>query len=122
MDGQLIHHSALSFKKLRSMKIADYSSILVTVSQDDLLDIDLLSGQELLGQFGTIISLRFIQESQPTQIYVRFREAASAIAALKWCQQQPLVFGDAKHGYQKYCVKFLNKQKCRKQDCPHRHC
>ena len=121
MKGQLIHHSALSFRKLRSMKILDYFSVLAVVLQDDIVDNDILGRQEVFGQFGPIRSIRVIQESKPVQIYVRFHETTSATAALQWCQQRPLTFEDVKYGYQKYCVKFINKQKCRKQDCPNRH-
>lgn len=103
------------------MKILDYFSVLAVVLQDNLVDNDLLSRQEVFGQFGPIRSIRVIQESKPVQIYVRFHETGSATAALQWCQQRPMAFGDVKYGYQKYCVKFINKQTCRKQDCPNRH-
>jgi len=62
-----------------------------------------------------------LQDKSPCQIYVRFGSEAAAVAAVAWCKAEPAIFADAKHGYQKYCVKFINNQKCTKANCPNRH-
>jgi len=117
----MIHHSALSFRKLRSMKILDRLSVFIVALQDHIVDQEKLVRPELFGQFGTITSIRILQETNPPELYVRFEEESSAAAAIAWCKQRELTFKDVKHGYQKYCIKFINKQKCRKPCCPNRH-
>jgi len=106
---------------LRSMKILDHYSIFVVALKEDIVNQHTLSRPELFGQFGQIRSIRILQESSPTEFYVRFTEEHSATAAIRWCLSQPELFKDAKNGYQKYCIKFINKQKCRKSGCPNRH-
>lgn len=121
MESQMIHHSALSFRKLRSMKITDRQSCSVVILRNELASPVLLSQPRFFGQFGLVRSIRLLQDKSPCQVYVRFNTEAAAVAAVAWCSAEPSIFADAKHGYQKYCVKFINNQKCTKANCPNRH-
>lgn len=103
------------------MKILDHYSLFFETVNQEFVNEDTLGNPELLGQFGPIKQVRVLQESNPVQIYVRFVERVSAVEAIKFCKERPDLFKDAKHGYQKYCIKFINKQKCRRQGCPNRH-
>ena len=158
----MIHHSALSSRKLRFMKILDRHSVSVVVLREEIAKKHLLSRPELFGTFGHITfvllcpstttqsvtipihhfhfepqhlynvlchpphfsvhsSIRVLLESSPAEVYMRFTAESSASLAIQWCMAQPQLFKDAKHGYQKYCTKFIHKQKCRKQSCSNRH-
>jgi len=116
-----MHHSALPFKKLRSMKVTDRFSCSVILRQPAAALPTVLSRPEYFGQFGKIVSLRVLQESQPLEVFVRFSEEAAAVRAIAWCSSQSVLFSGAMHGYQKYCVDFLNGQMCRKRTCRNRH-
>jgi hypothetical protein len=120
---QMIHHSALSFRKLTSMKIVDRSSCYIVGIKKDMADKALLAKYELFGQFGTILSIRIIQDKDPCEVYIRFSTQRSAVNAINWCNSDESLFTNAKHGYQKYCIKFINGQNCKRSNinCPNRH-
>jgi len=118
----MIHHSALGVRKLRSMKILDHYSVSVEILRADGPVNELtMSHSDTFGQFGEIQSLRILEEADPIQILVRYTKECAATAAIRWCLSLPEVFNDAKNGYQKYCIKFINKQQCHKLKCPNRH-
>jgi len=123
MQSQMIHHSALSFRKLTSMKIVDRSSCYIVGIKKDMADKALLAKYELFGQFGEILSIRIIQDKDPCEVYIRFASQASAVKAIDWCNSSASLFMNAKHGYQKYCIKFINGQNCKRSsiNCPNRH-
>ena len=121
MASEMVHQRALSFKKLRVMKINNRRSISVIALHEHLGSASTIAEHQYLGQFGQIVSARVLENRQPIQLFVVFVEESSAIQALAWCNQQPLLFSEAKHGYQKYCPKFINHQKCRKPTCRGRH-
>ena len=121
MGSQMIHHSAFSFKKLRSMKLTFRRSLTVMALHEELSSTATISGQHFLGQFGEIVSARVLEDRKPLQLFVVFAEEWSAIQAISWCNQQPFLFSEAKHGYHKYCLKFLNHKRCRKKGCLGRH-
>jgi len=112
----MIHHSALSRKRLRSMKILDKSSCYVTALNDDF------SSQELFDRFGKVLSFRVLKDTNPKQLYVRYTEEASAVNAVAWCGKNPSVFEDAKHGFNRYCSKFIHGKECTNEACENRHC
>jgi len=119
----MIHHSALSFRKLTSMKIVDRSSCYIVGIKKDMADKALLAKYELFGRFGDILSIRIIQDKDPCEVYIRFATQASALRAIDWCNSTASLFMNAKHGYQKYCIKFINGQNCKRSNinCPNRH-
>jgi len=122
-QNQMIHHSALSFRKLTSMKIVDRSSCYIVGISKDLADKAMLAKYELFGQFGDILSIRIIQDKDPCEVYIRFATQSSAVRAIDWCNGHGTMFTNAKHGYQKYCIKFINGQNCKRShiNCPNRH-
>merc|ERR1719203_2605249 len=81
----MIHHSALSFRKLTSMKIVDRSSCYIVGISKDLADKAMLAKYELFGQFGDILSIRIIQDKDPCEVYIRFATQSSAVRAIDWC-------------------------------------
>ena len=115
--------SALSFRKLTSMKIVDRSSCYIVGIKKDMADKALLAKYELFGRFGDILSIRIIQDKDPCEVYIRFATQASALRAIDWCNSTASLFMNAKHGYQKYCIKFINGQNCKRSNinCPNRH-
>lgn len=117
-----IHHSELPFKQLRSMKNTDRNSCTVTVLRKELASPALLSQARFLGQFGEIVLIRVLLDTpNQRQVFVRFAQPGSAARAIAWCDAQPSLFASAAHGYSKYCVRFLNGQKCLKRHCRNRH-
>jgi len=117
MDAQMIHHSALSFKQLRSVKLKDHFSVSFVS-----LDKKQVSTETLtlwFGQFGEICSIRVLKDKQ--EMYIRFASQAAALSALRWCLSQPLRFREVKHGYTRYCKSFISGKQCGKADCTHRH-
>jgi len=116
-----VHHSTLPFKKLRSMKVTDRLSCSVIVRQANMALPEILSRDDFFGQFGKILALRVLQEAKPLEVFVRYLHEGSARRAIEWCNRQPLLFSGAHHGYQKYCVDFLNGQVCQKRTCRNRH-
>merc|ERR1719361_1876446 len=121
MQSQLIHHSALSFRKLRAMKIKDRSSFHVIILNPELATPDILSSQQYFGQFGVISSIRILKDTSPREAHIRFSTANSAERAIEWCNNHSPIFVNAKYGYQKYCVKFINNQPCDIPGCAMRH-
>ena len=124
MNDQMIHHSALSFKQLRSLKITDRLSCCVVLTRKEMASPALLSQYQFFGQFGAIHSIRILEVvavNDPQRVFVRFTSESSAMGAIAWCKAHPLLFMDAGHGYQKYCPKFLNKRQCTKANCRNRH-
>jgi len=121
MQNQLIHHSALSFRKLRAMKIKDRSSFHVIILNADLATPESLSSQQLFGQFGAIASIRILKDTSPREAHIRFANEDAAAQAIEWCNNQSPLFVNAKYGYQKYCVKFINNQPCDIPGCAMRH-
>jgi len=115
-------HRRLSFRKLRSMKVTDRHTCSVVTVQKELACTHILSQPSFFGRFGRIEALRVILE-RPDQreVFVRFEEEESAVRAIAWCDTQPFLFESAQHGYSKYCVRFLNGQRCDKQSCRNRH-
>jgi hypothetical protein len=120
-DTPLIHHSALSFRKLRAMKIKDRLSIHVVILNADLATPESLSCPLLFGQFGTIASIRILKDTTPREAHIRFSHEVSAGLAIQWCNNVSPMFVNAKFGYQKYCVKFVNNQACDIPGCSSRH-
>jgi hypothetical protein len=121
MQSQMIHHSALSFRKLRAMKIKDRSSFHVIILDESLATPESLSSQQMFGQFGTISSIRILKDTSPREAHIRFNGETAASAAITWCNSQSPLFVNAKYGYQKYCVKFINNQPCDIPGCAMRH-
>jgi len=125
----MIHHSALSFRKLTSMKIVDRSSCYVYGISKDMADKAMLGKYEMFGRFGEILSIRIIQDKDPCEVYIRYASQSAAVRAINWCNNSRLMAGldagrgyHAKHGYHKYCVKFVNGHRCkRSSNCPNRH-
>jgi len=117
----MIHHSALSFRKLRSMKIRDRSSCKVMILDAELATPETLSSPEFFVQFGVISSIRILKDTAPREAHIRFESEDSAAAAIAWCNNESPLFTNAKYGYQKYCAKFINHQKCDLDGCPMRH-
>jgi len=121
MQSQMIHHSALSFRKLRAMKIKDRSSFHVIILDESVATPELLSSAQMFGQFGTISSIRILKDTSPREAHIRFTEDSCAAQAITWCNNQSPMFVNAKYGYQKYCVKFINNQPCDIPGCAMRH-
>lgn len=113
--------SALSFRKLRAMKIKDRSSFHVIILNADLATPESLSSQQLFGQFGAIASIRILKDTSPREAHIRFANEDAAAQAIEWCNNQSPLFVNAKYGYQKYCVKFINNQPCDIPGCAMRH-
>jgi len=111
----MIHHSALSRKRLRSMKILDKSSCYVTALKEEF------SSQELFDQFGQVLSFRVLKDTDPKQLYVRYTDEAAAADAVAWCSANPSAFEDAKHGFNRYCSKFIHGKECTNEACENRH-
>jgi len=111
----MIHHSALSRKRLRSMKILDKSSCYVTALKEEF------SSQELFDQFGQVLSFRVLKDTDPKQLYVRYTDDAAAADAVAWCSANPSAFEDAKHGFNRYCSKFIHSKECTNEACENRH-
>ena len=121
MENQLIHHSALSFRKLRAMKIKDRSSFHVIITNADIATPQTLSSPQLFGQFGQISSIRILKDTTPREAHIRFVKPEAAATAIAWCNNTSPLFVNAKYGYQKYCVKFINNQPCDIPGCAMRH-
>jgi len=117
----MIHHSALSFRKLRSMKIRDRRSCKMMILDAELATPETLSSPDLFAQFGLISSIRVLKDTAPREAHIRFESEDSAAAAIAWCNNESPLFTNAKYGYQKYCAKFINHQKCDLDGCPMRH-
>jgi len=121
MESQLIHHSALSFYRLRAMKIKDRSSCHVIILDSNLATPETLSSDNLFSRFGEISSIRILRDTNPREAHIRFERESSAAAAIAWCNSASRLFVNAKYGYQKYCVRFINHQKCDVSGCAMRH-
>jgi len=117
----MIHHSALSFRKLRSMKIRDRRSCKMMILDAELATPETLSSPDLFAQFGLISSIRVLKDTAPREAHIRFESEDSAAAAIAWCNNESPLFTNAKYGYQKYCTKFINHQNCDIVGCPMRH-
>lgn len=103
------------------MKILDKKSVSMTVLSPDIDASSDLAKNEFFGQFGAVQSLRVLQNSEPKEIYLRFDNESSAKQAIAWCLGQPSVFKNAQHGFNKYCITFINHKVCTKEKCENRH-
>jgi len=120
----MIHHSALSFKRLRAVKILDRHSCYVTVLHNDAETQEELSSSAYFGRFDGFLSARFIKSTDPNlpkDAYIRFDNEKSAVEAIAWCNEQPSKFANASHGFQRYCFKFINGKNCNNKLCENRH-
>jgi len=105
-------HGVPTFGKLASMKLVDRLSCYVVGLDESSVK------SNALRQFGPISSVRLIQNTNPCETLVRYLETESAVAAIEWCRRRGL---SADHGYNKYCIKFINNKQCKRPQCPHRH-
>merc|ERR1719206_559796 len=122
----MIHQRELSFKQLRSMKILDKNSCYLCVASPSHSDgADRTAERfdsEFFSQFGAVKSVRTLQgNNDPTEIYVRFADEGSAVRAIAWFNERPSLCVSAKHGFSRYCFKFLNGKKCKNAGCENRH-
>jgi len=117
----MIHQRELSFKQLRSMKILDRNSCYVSMSHTDTDRTAECSNTAFFSQFGGVKSLRSLHGNGPKEIYVRFADQPSAARAIAWFDVRPSRCIGAKHGFSRYCFKFLNGKECRNASCENRH-
>jgi len=116
-------HRTTSIRSLTGLKIRDrFSCYASGLSSVEATKSRLSS---TFGQFGELSSVRIIQNRKPHEVYVRFTTEEAARRAIAWCNEQkaedtgaPIT---AKHGYNKYCIKFINNKPCRKANCPNQH-
>jgi len=111
-------HGSISFGKLTSMKIVDRNSVYAVGIAKHHDNKVMLQRDSFFGQFGSITSLRIIQNSCPVEVYIRYQDQKSAAAAVEWSRAQGM---ESDHGYHKYCIKFINNKPCRRFNCPNRH-
>jgi len=123
MSHKLIHHSALSLRKLRSIKIEDKSTVIVSVLDPRLAYPRVLSDQQFFGQFGVIVSIRMLKQADtvPREAYICFASPNAAEKAIVWSNYYSRVFVNARHGFQIYCHKFINGTPCYDAHCSGRH-
>lgn len=99
------------------MKILEKRSCYVTVLHKDADD---FTKPEFFSQFGDVKSVRVLKGNEPTEVYVRFTDERAAARAIAWCNARPSRYS-AKHGFSRYCFKFLNNKPCKNKNCENRH-
>jgi len=116
-------HGTLPLRQLVPIKITDRCSCFVIGIQSSVATEETLRSNQFFGQFGTIKSIRFILNANPSQALLRFATESSASRAIAWCNEQTSADSPirAQHGYQKYCISFIKNKQCVKSGCPHRH-
>ena len=115
-------HKGQSRRKLSSLRLMDRASIHVMGLPDSIEDETPLATNEWFAQFGELLSVRLLQSKSPREAFIRYVDEASACRALQWCNGDSINSGlSAKHGYQKYCSKFLEGVQCERPKCQHRH-
>jgi len=112
-------HNTYSIRSLSALKIVDrFSCYAVGFNQATATKTRLAA---LFGQFGEVTSIRIIQNRKPFEVYLRFTTKEAAARAVAWCNDSEQAPINAKHGYNKYCIKFINNKQCRKDNCPNQH-
>jgi len=83
-------------------------------------DADNLSTSSSFASFGEIEHLRIIPQKQdsPSQLFIKYLSSTAAERAIQWSLEKGL---SAKHGYQRYCKKWLSNKRCQRQNCPNLH-
>lgn len=99
----------------------DRHSCYVSGIQREIASKEILSKPAFFGQFGEISSIRVLRDRDPGEVYLRFHSEKDAIRAIAWCNSQSPLGISAQHGYQKYCIKFIDNKRCKRPNCPHRH-
>jgi len=101
--------------------MVDRHSCYVAGIQREIATKEVLEKPSFFGQFGQITSLRVLRDRDPGEVYIRFASAFDAVRAISWCNGQTALGISAEHGYQKYCIKFIDGKRCNRPQCPHRH-
>lgn len=114
-------HGPLTLHKIARIKMLDRHSCYVAGIQRDIASKEILSKPAFFGQFGEISSIRVLRDRDPGEVYLRFRSEGAAVRAIAWCNSQSCMGISAQHGYQKYCIKFIDNKRCKRPNCPHRH-
>jgi len=108
----------VSFRQLTVMKIVDRTSLYIMGLAPEFANVAVITSYSWFGAFGSIEQIRIIQ-SKKNEVYIRFLHEESAINALLWVNNDlaSSIGASAKHGYQKYCTKFLQRKKCNRAKC-----
>jgi len=114
-------HGPLTLHKIARIKMLDRHSCYVAGIQREIATKEILSKPAFFGQFGEISSIRVLRDRDPGEVYLRFHSEKDAIRAIAWCNSQSPLGISAQHGYQKYCIKFIDNKRCKRPNCPHRH-
>lgn len=114
-------HGQLTLHKIARIKMVDRHSCYVAGIQREIATKEILEKPSFFGQFGQITSLRVLRDRDPAEVYIRFASDFDAVRAINWCNGQAALGISAEHGYQKYCIKFIDGKRCNRPGCPHRH-
>jgi len=109
----------LSLRQLSTLRVVDRLSCYVSGIQPTFASSETLSQPAWFGQFGGVVSVQLIQNSSPPEALIRFETEEATCAAISWANEKPAL--SAKHGYTKFCIKFLNRRRCKRERCHLRH-